>query len=139
MPEIGEIKRVVNTLLQSLDSRNGNGTGITVAATNHEHLLDSAVRRRFDSRIELQKPEAEAREHLLRSFLSPIMPQAAEMRFLVWATEGMSGADIEMLVDAGKRFLILHRPGQSRQNKGNLGVKHCTSLPFWRDCAIKLG
>ena len=32
------------------------------------------------------------------------------MRFLVWATEGMSGADIEMLVDAGKRFLVLHRP-----------------------------
>ena len=58
--EIGEIKRVVNTLLQSLDSR--NGAGITVAATNHEHLLDHAVWRRFDSRIELHKPDPDVRE-----------------------------------------------------------------------------
>ena len=105
--EIGEIKRVVNTLLQSLDSR--NGTGITIAATNHEHLLDPAVWRRFDSRIELHKPEPDARKLLLENFLTPITPEPAEMRFLVWATEGMSGADIEMLVDAGKRFLVLHK------------------------------
>ena len=59
--EVGEIKRVVDTLLQSLDSR--NGTGITLAATNHEHLLDSAVWRRFDSRIEIKAPDAEARAH----------------------------------------------------------------------------
>jgi hypothetical protein len=106
--EIGEIKRVVNSLLQSLDAR--NGTGITIAATNHEHLLDPAVWRRFDSRIELQKPELEARELLLRHFLSPISLQPAEMALLIWATEGMSGADIEMLVDASKRFLVLHTP-----------------------------
>ncbi len=111
MQEIGEIKRVVNTLLQSLDSR--NGTGITVAATNHEHLLDSAIWRRFDSRIELQKPEPQARELLLTAFLTPITPDPAELRFLVWATEGMSGADIEMLVDAGKRFLVLHKRSDS--------------------------
>lgn len=114
--EIGEIKRVVNTLLQSLDAR--NGTGITVAATNHEHLLDPAVWRRFDARIELHKPEPEARRLLLANFLSPITPEPAEMRFLVWATEGMSGADIEMLVDAGKRFLVLHkRPESAAEEK----------------------
>jgi hypothetical protein len=116
--EIGEIKRVVNTLLQSLDSR--NGTGITIAATNHEHLLDSAVWRRFDSRIELHKPEPEARELLLANFLIPITPEPAEMRFLVWATDGMSGADIEMLVDAGKRFLVLHkRPQPPAEDRGD--------------------
>ena len=49
--EIGEIKRVVNTLLQSLDSR--NGIGITVAATNHEHMLDSAYRWRRSIRASL--------------------------------------------------------------------------------------
>jgi hypothetical protein len=104
--EIGEIKRVVNTLLQSLDARNGKG--ITIAATNHEHLLDAAVWRRFDSRIELPKPGEEARELLLSKFLVPIKLDAAEMRFLVWATDGMSGADVEMMVDAGKRFLVVH-------------------------------
>jgi DNA polymerase III delta prime subunit len=116
--EIGEIKRVVNTLLQSLDAR--NGAGITIAATNHEHLLDAAVWRRFDARIELPKPGPEAREELLGNFLAPIKPESAEMRFLVWATEGMSGADIEMMVDAGKRFLVLHkRPRRSKEVKGD--------------------
>jgi ATPase family associated with various cellular activities (AAA) len=115
--EIGEIKRVVNTLLQSLDSRNGEG--ITLAATNHEHLLDPAVWRRFDSRLELDKPGPGARELLLKNFLSPITPDPAEIRLLVWATEGMSGADIEMLVDAGKRFLVLHRtPDQKKDRTG---------------------
>jgi hypothetical protein len=107
LQEVGEIKRVVNTLLQSLDSR--KAIGITIAATNHEHLLDPAVWRRFDSRIELHKPELAAREKLLGEFLTPIALAPAEMRFLIWVTDGMSGADIEMLVEASKRFLVLHR------------------------------
>jgi hypothetical protein len=114
--EIGEIKRVVNTLLQCLDSR--NGLGITLAATNHDHLLDAAVWRRFDSRIQLPKPDAEAREKLLSHFLTPIRIGAGEMRFLVWATESMSGADIEMLVEAGKRFLVLHGPSDGEGDNG---------------------
>jgi len=97
---------VVNTLLQSLDAR--NGTGITLAATNHEHLLDTAVWRRFDARIEMLKPDEEAREQLLKFFLKPMRLKPSELRFLLWATDGMSGADIEMLVDAGKRFFVLH-------------------------------
>jgi hypothetical protein len=104
--EVGEIKRVVNTLLQSLDSRNGRG--LTLAATNHEHLLDMAVWRRFETRIEIPKPDAAAREALLERFLTPLRLGPPEMRFLVWATEGMSGADLESLVAAGKRFLVLH-------------------------------
>jgi hypothetical protein len=35
-----------------------------------------------------------------------------ELQFLIWATDGMSGADIEMLVDAGKRFFVLHGPSE---------------------------
>ena len=55
MPKKSErIKRVAGILLlQSLDAR--NGIGITLAATNHEHLLDMAVWRRFDARIEMPK------------------------------------------------------------------------------------
>ena len=39
------------------------------------------------------------------------------MRFLVWATEGMSGADVEMLVDAGKRFFVLHMRHRLQRNR----------------------
>ena len=111
--EIGEIKRVVNALLQSLDAR--NGLGITLAATNHEHLLDAAVWRRFDSRIEIPKPDESARKALLTAFLRPLPISLADLQLLTWATEGMSGADIEMLIEAGKRFLVLH--GKSTKHK----------------------
>lgn len=106
--EIGELKRVVNTLLQSLDARNGKG--IILAATNHEHLLDTAVWRRFDSRIAVKKPDPSVREMLLTRFLTPLSVRPEEMSFLVWVTEEMSGADIENLVTTGKRFFVLHGP-----------------------------
>jgi hypothetical protein len=118
--EIGEIKRVVNTLLQSLDAR-GN-RGFTIAATNHEHLLDPAVWRRFDARIEVPKPDAEGRAAILRQYVHPLRLDEAESKFLVWLSEGMSGADIETLVAGGKRFLVLHTardlPKASRKARG---------------------
>jgi SpoVK/Ycf46/Vps4 family AAA+-type ATPase len=104
--EVGEIKRVVNTLLQSLDARSTHG--FTIAATNHEHLLDPAVWRRFEARIRMPLPEPAAREQMLSRFLEPVRLTDAEMKLLVWLTDGMSGADIETLVAGGKRYLVLH-------------------------------
>ena len=104
--EVGEIKRVVNTLLQCLDARNVQG--FTLAATNHEHLLDPAVWRRFESRIHIPKPESGTRAAMLKRFLVPICLSDSEMRMLVWLTEGMSGADLETLITGGKRYLVLH-------------------------------
>ena len=104
--EVGEIKRVVNTLLQSLDARNVQG--FTLAATNHEHLLDPAVWRRFEARVQMPKPGSETRAAMLKRFLAPVCLSESEMRMLVWLTEGMSGADIETLITGGKRYLVLH-------------------------------
>lgn len=103
--EVGEIKRVVNTLLQCLDARGRRG--FTLAATNHEHLLDTAVWRRFEGRIEIGFPDAAARNALLERFLSPVVLSDAERKMLVWLTEGMSGADIETLIAGGKRFFVM--------------------------------
>ncbi len=104
--EVGEIKRVVNTLLQCLDARSVQG--FTLAATNHEHLLDTAVWRRFEARIQMPKPEVTARRTMLTRFLDPVRLTDSEMRMLEWLTEGMSGADLETLVAGGKRYLVLH-------------------------------
>ncbi len=103
--EVGEIKRVVNALLQCLDARGRRG--FTLAATNHEQLLDTAVWRRFDGRIEIPLPDEEARKKLLARFLPPLLPGDAETKMLIWMTEGMSGADIETLISGGKRFLVM--------------------------------
>ena len=45
--EHGELKRLVNTLLQLMDSFTGQS--LLIAATNHEALLDSAIWRRFEA------------------------------------------------------------------------------------------
>ncbi len=48
--EIGELKRVVVSLLQNIDTLKDT---IVIAATNHAHLLDPAIGRRFHYKMEL--------------------------------------------------------------------------------------
>jgi hypothetical protein len=52
------------------------------------------------------------------------------MRFLVWATEGMSGADIEMMVDAGKRFLVLHKRPRPVKEDGGDHLREYARIPI---------
>lgn len=52
--ETGELKRVINSLLQNIDDF--LDSGILIAATNHEQLLDSAIWRRFEKVININKP-----------------------------------------------------------------------------------
>lgn len=52
--ELGEIKRIVNSLIQNIDTFSSNN--ILIAATNHEQMLDSAIWRRFNRTIKLNKP-----------------------------------------------------------------------------------
>ena len=108
--EIGEIKRVVNALLQCLDARKDQG--FTLAATNHEHLLDPAVWRRFDACIQIPKPNSNIRAVMLKQFLAPIFLPDSYIRMLVWLTEGMSGSDLESFIAGGKRYLVLREREQ---------------------------
>lgn len=52
--EHGELKRVINSLLQSIDQFDN----VLIAATNHSEILDSAIWRRFNSIIEVEKPSS---------------------------------------------------------------------------------
>lgn len=76
--EIGEIKRVVNSLLQNLDRRRERG--ITIAITNHDRLLDPAVWRRFEAQVHVGEPEAAARERMIARFLQPIHAAPSTVR-----------------------------------------------------------
>ncbi|WP_251136143.1 AAA family ATPase [Exiguobacterium sp. S90] len=68
--EVGELKRVVNSLLQNIDKFNSNS--ILIAATNHQDLLDHAVWRRFSTIIEIPKPTKEEINILLINNLKVI-------------------------------------------------------------------
>lgn len=105
--EVGEVKRVVNTLLQSLDSRHEKG--FTIGVTNHESLLDPAIWRRFDIQIEIPKPSPEVMIHLLKKFIKPLEFTESEVKFLAWCLEGSSGADAEMLSKWLKRAFVLEK------------------------------
>ena len=103
--EVGEIKRVVNTLLQNLDSR--RAVGLTIGVTNHEALLDSAVWRRFDVQLAVPKPSFEGRLEIVRRLIPPLIFEAVETRLLAWLSEGMSGADLESLILSIKKSVVL--------------------------------
>ncbi len=104
--EVGEIKRVVNTLLQSLDSR--KRTGFTIGITNHETLLDPAIWRRFEVQIEIPKPSKEVMFNLIQKLLLPLHLEDYEVRFLVWCIDNSSGADAESLVRWLKKAQVLN-------------------------------
>jgi len=112
--EIGEIKRVVNTLLQNLDQR--RSFGITIAITNHDRLLDPAVWRRFETHLQLGEPDETARESLIARFLQPIEAPASSLRVFSYCLAGRTGADIERVCIAVKRTLALS--GESHDGPG---------------------
>jgi AAA+ superfamily predicted ATPase len=64
--ETGEIKRVVSFLLMQLDQL--PSYVIVVAATNHAELLDRAVWRRFQLRIDMPAPDSARRAVLVARF-----------------------------------------------------------------------
>lgn len=101
--EVGELKRVVVSLLQNID-RLSKET-ILIAATNHESLLDSAVWRRFDYRIEMKLPTSEVREQLINHFLQGYTFK--NVKHLVSITEGLSGAIIQQACEAAIRSAVL--------------------------------
>ncbi|MFK3888830.1 AAA family ATPase [Sphingomonas sp. NPDC079357] len=112
--EIGEIKRVVNSLLQNLDRRRERG--ITIAITNHDRLLDPAVWRRFEAQVHIGEPGAAARERMITRFLQPIQAEPSTVRIISYCLADSSGADIERLCATLKRHIALN--GEAHDGPG---------------------
>ncbi|NGX76104.1 ATP-binding protein [Staphylococcus sciuri] len=98
--ELGELKRVVNSLLQNIDSFSSDS--ILIAATNHEGILDTAVWRRFNSVIHLDLPNFELRKKIIVEY-SKILPtdyndDRKKLNQLSLAMAGLSPADIKNII-----------------------------------------
>lgn len=104
--EVGEVKRIVNSLLQCLDER--NAIGFTIGITNHEQLLDPAIWRRFDVQIDIPKPSNRVVQELLKIFLRPLQFSETELKFMSWCLNGSTGADIEKWTNWLKRMKIIN-------------------------------
>ncbi len=66
--EMGELKRVVISLLQNIDK--SDGKTVLLAATNHPHMLDRAIGRRFQFHLNIDLPSTESRVGLISDLLS---------------------------------------------------------------------
>ncbi|MEH1796055.1 MULTISPECIES: AAA family ATPase [unclassified Nostoc] len=103
--EHGEVKRLVNSLLQLID--NATNQSIFVAATNHEKLLDSAVWRRFDEVIFFDNPSIELRTALFSRYLSAIRYTAINLSTFADRLDSATGADIERICSDAIKAVIL--------------------------------
>lgn len=103
--EIGEIKRVVNTLLQNIDER--AQYGLTLGITNHPQLLDPAVWRRFQVQMELPKPGDVERLEIIRKYSLPLKFSPGELKFIAWLLHDTSGAEVEDFVQSIRKSWIL--------------------------------
>lgn len=105
--ELGELKRVVNSLLQNVDFMSGDS--LLLAATNHEQLLDSAIWRRFDYKLEIELPDIEAITKMITLFTNNSDELGVkDKKELATAFIGLSGADIEDIVIKALRTTIIH-------------------------------
>jgi SpoVK/Ycf46/Vps4 family AAA+-type ATPase len=103
--EVGELKRVVGSFLQILDSFPRDH--IVVAATNHEGLLDEALWRRFDEILYFGKPSDEQLERLLTLRLRAVRKRQIDLQALVKEMSGFTFADAERVCFEATKAMIL--------------------------------
>ena len=103
--EHSELKRLVNTLLQLMDSF--RGTSVLIAATNHEGLLDTAIWRRFDVLVPFGFPGPQDRVLMLRQFLACFDTSGLSFNNLGRRLARASGGDIERVAQSAARRAVL--------------------------------
>ncbi len=104
--ETGEIKRVVSSLLLQIDSLPSHV--VVVTATNHPELLDRAVWRRFQLRLELPAPsEVQVQEYLRRAETRTGISFGMSPRTLADKLGGLSFAELEeFTADVFRRYVL---------------------------------
>lgn len=103
--ESGEIKRVVSSLLLQIDKLPSHV--IVITASNHPELLDKAVWRRFQLRLELKKPTKKEIKLYIKNFQSKIKDIKLPINAIATTLIGASYSDISEVCDNITRKYIL--------------------------------
>lgn len=107
--ELGEMKRIVNVLLKELEEWPIGS--IIIAATNHEELLDKAIWRRFDIKVNIKMPNSNIRRVIIERELEnfPDIQKYSELIFLLAdLLNNESAADIVRICNEMKREYVLY-------------------------------
>ncbi|MDN6147188.1 MAG: ATP-binding protein [Tetragenococcus halophilus] len=102
--DVGEMRRIVNSVLTSLDA--WHGEGLIIATTNDKANLDSAAWRRFDEKIDVGLPEKENRVKLW-DWYSKQQLMREELQILADLSQGFSPAEIEIYSQQGLRLKVI--------------------------------
>jgi len=120
--ETGEIKRVVSSLLLQIDAL--PSYVVAIAATNHESLLDKAVWRRFQIKIELNKPSRKDIERWFMLFIKKYkFDFDIEVSTLAKRMLGLSYSEIEEFALSVYRQYVLNQPSGQAKNITNEQLK----------------
>ena len=102
----GELRRVVNAVLQMLDAYDGRS--LIIAATNHERLLDSAIWRRFEEVLFLKPPTSAQLCRLLAIKLRGVRhdPDIEDLVHRDWFKDA-THADVERIVRRAIKEMVM--------------------------------
>ena len=97
-----EREQTLNQILSEMDGFTPTETVIVLAATNRPDVLDPALTRpgRFDRHIVVDRPNAEAREAILKVHTRNVpLADEVELKRVAKGTVGLTGADLQNLVN----------------------------------------
>lgn len=121
--ETGEIKRVVSSLLLQIDSLPSHV--IVIGATNHPELLDRAVWRRFQIRLELNPPTHEQIIEWLKEYQSrSVIQLPVDIEDIASKLDGASYSDIEEFGTTLLRRYVLSLPEADLKSIVNETLKY---------------
>jgi SpoVK/Ycf46/Vps4 family AAA+-type ATPase len=104
--EVGEIRRILNSFLQMIEQDDSDS--IILAATNHPHILDYALYRRFDDVIEYSLPDKELIGRILKNRLSAFKISRLPFEKISEEAVGLSHAEISKICDDAIKDAIIY-------------------------------
>ena len=129
--EHGELRRVINGVLQMLDAY--EGSSLLIAATNHQGLLDSAVWRRFEEVLYLKPPTPAQLRRLLAVKLGGVRREfeVEEVVDRGWF-KAATHADVERVVRRAVKAMVLEG-GDAKLRVQHLESARQSENLRWRD------
>ncbi len=129
--ETGEIKRVVSSLLMQIDSLPSHV--MVIGATNHAELLDRAVWRRFQIRMNLPGPTRARLTEWFDKFERRVkIPLGHAPGTLAKRLQGSSFAEIEEFGATVYRQYVLEQPGSKMTDIVSKTLQH------WSERSVKV-
>ncbi|CAD8140747.1 unnamed protein product [Paramecium octaurelia] len=108
----------INQILTEMDGFRQNEAIIVIGATNMEQSLDAALTRagRFDKTIHIMLPDIKGRKQLFEYYLKQIKHSDIDTQLLARQTTGLTGADIENIVNIAIMNAVKEKRSKAQAN-----------------------